>query len=248
MSTLHENIRGVVFAGGRGTRLMPLTANKSKQLLPVGDKTLIERVILQLVAAGIADVIVIIDERHASQFMDTLQDGRNLGLRSLSYVWQPQEGKGLPSVIKRVEHLVGDSKIICVCGDVLIEESLKQAVDDFRKQKDGARMTLVRAEDTAGYSPVVVGEDGLVDGIEPKDLTNHKKGLMDVGVYMYHNDVFGKIQTLKPSKRGETEIWDLNNIYIRSKEMHQSVIKGWWVDAGMNIETYKSTHERYEKR
>lgn len=239
-------MKGVILAGGRGTRLYPLTLTTSKQLLPAGSKTLVEHVLGQLVAADVKDIILLIDERHASEYMSIIRDGRHLGARSLSYVWQSPDGKGLPSAIERVQYLVGDSKFIAVCGDVLVEDGIAKAVANFATQGEGSRMALMPVNDTAGYSPVEI-EDDTVITIHPKRKSIHSKGLIDLGVYMYGPDVFDKIKGLTPSSRGETEIWELNDIYVQARLMNATVLSGWWSDVGTSLETYYKAAERYRE-
>lgn len=141
ITTRSREIKGVVLAGGRATRLHPLTLETSKHLLPIGDKPLVVRVIDQLLMAGVKDILLLIDDRFASQFMQVLKDGSDLGARSLAYVWQHPDGKGLPTAIAQVENLVGDGKFVVACGDVLVEKGIKSPVDDFMKQEFGARIT-----------------------------------------------------------------------------------------------------------
>ncbi len=249
MGDLHTNSRaitGVVLGGGRGTRLYPLTAETSKQLLPVGDKPMIVHVIQQLLRANIKDILLLIDQRHASQFMQLLQDGSHLGANSLAYIWQHPDGKGLPSAIQQVAPHVAGDRLAVACGDVLIEQGIEQPVKDFMNQPSGARMVAMRVEDSAGYSPLVTEGSRVVD-ILPKDPDAHTPGLIDLGIYMYQPDVFERIDTLTPSARGETEIWDLNNTYAREAQLGFTALEGWWSDAGSSIPAYLAAHQHYEK-
>jgi glucose-1-phosphate thymidylyltransferase len=247
IATNSLEIRGVVLGGGRGTRLYPLTAETSKHLLPIGDRPLIVRVIEQLLAADIKDILLLIDQRFASQFMEILKDGSHLGVRSLAYIWQPPEGKGLPTAISQVKPFIKDGKIIVACGDVLIENGIRNPVEDFIKQDTGARLTGVFAKDTAGYSPLEVNDE-IVRKILPKDKNRHEPGLIDLGIYMYHPDVFYHISHLIPSVRGETEIWDLNQRYADQGKLNVTVIDGWWSDVGGSIETYFEAYEKYKAK
>jgi len=247
ITTNSLEIKGVVLGGGRGTRLYPLTAETSKHLLPIGDKPLIVRVIDQLLEADVKDILLLIDERFASQFMEILKNGSHLGVRSLAYIWQAPEGKGLPSAIAQVEHFIKDEKIVVVCGDVLVEKGIKRPVEDFIRQNSGARLTGVSVEDTARYSPLVIDRE-TVRKILPKDENRHEPGLIDLGIYMYHPDVFHEICCLAPSSRGETEIWDLNQRYADRGDLRLTVIDGWWSDVGGSIETYLEAQRRYETK
>lgn len=242
--TNSREVTGVVLGGGKGTRLHPLTAETSKHLLPIGDKPMISRVIGQLSVAGIKDVLLLIDQRYASQYMDTLRDGADLGLRSLGYIWQDPEGQGLPTAIGKVAPHTGDGKIVVACGDVLIENGIKKPVDDFMKQRIGARIVGAHVQDSAGYSPLQTAGEQVTD-ILPKDSQRHQEDVIDIGTYMYHPDVFNRIPALTPSPRGETEIWELNKSYIPDGALEHSVIDGWWSDTGGSIAAYEEAHARY---
>ncbi|MEV5826888.1 sugar phosphate nucleotidyltransferase [Spirillospora sp. NPDC052242] len=237
-------VTGVVLAGGRGTRLAPLTARTSKQLLPVAGRPLVARVIDQLVRAGVRDVLLVIDERHASGFLDALRDGRELGLRSLAYVWQPSSAGGMPSAIARVEHHVRTDGLLVACGDVLIEGALRPAVTAFASRPDGARIVAARVPDTAAQTSLTVRGDRVV-ALGDKDPDRHEPGLIDLGCYLYHRDVFDEIRTLRPSARGETEIWDLNRRYARRGELAVTEVAGWWSDVGGGLDAYRAADARY---
>jgi glucose-1-phosphate thymidylyltransferase len=241
---VRDLVTGVVLAGGRGSRLAPLTDQTSKQLLPVGGKTLVLRAIGQLVDAGIADVLLVIDERHASQFMGTIRDGRALGLRSLAYVWQSPAGEGLPSAIAKVEHHVRTEKLLVACGDMLVEDGIAQAVADFAEQPSGARLLGAWVDDHAGYTPLRVDGDGVLEILD-QDRKRHAAGYMDIGFYFYHRDVFDRIKPLRPSLRGETEIWDLNRAYVRRGELSYTEVRGWWADVGGSLAVYRDADRRY---
>lgn len=240
-------IRGVILGGGQGTRLHPLTAETSKHLLPVGKKPLIFYAINQLLEANVKDLLIIIDDRHASSYMQLLQDGSYLGARSLGYIWQPREGKGLPTAIAQVRSFTQGGRMVVVCGDVIIEEGLASPVKDFTTQKSGARLVTTHTEDTAGYSRLDT-EDDTVLSINPKDKQKHLEGLIDLGVYMYNSEVFERIQNLAPSLRGETEIWDLNQTYIKQGKLHFSSVGGWWSDVGNSLENYSEANRRYGQK
>lgn len=244
---MDKKIVGIILGGGRGTRLYPLTSNTSKHLLPIGNLPMITRVMKQLTDAGVLDQILLIDDRFASDFMNIVKDGSDLGLKSLSYVWQPSEGKGLPTAISKIEGLVQERKMIVACGDVLIEEGILKPVDDFLNQKNGARLISTKVDNTSGYSELETHMD-RVSYIKPKEKTKNNSGLIDLGVYMYHSDVFEKIKKLRPSNRGETEIWDLNQAYADTKRLYHTTVNGWWSDAGGNIETYLKADEHYTNK
>lgn len=239
----HTGIAGVVLAGGRGSRLKPLTDSTNKHLLPVAGEPMVVHAIRQLVAVGIADVIVVVDDRQATEFLRVLRDGTHLGLRSLGYVWQPFPGRGMPTAIGMVEHVLRADKFLVACGDVLTDARLDKALAEFRRQDGGARMVGVWTEDTAGYSPLEV-HDGHVTAILDKDRTRHAPGLVDLGFYLYHHDVFDVIRRLRPSARGETEIWELNRHYAAHGRLRLSEVTGWWVDAGGGLDVYAGLRDR----
>lgn len=238
---------GVLLAGGRGTRLAPLTDRTSKQLLPIGGRPLAARVIDQLAAAGVRDVLAVIDDRHADAFLATLRDGRSLGLRGLAYVWQPPTGAGLPSAIAQVEPHVGDRPIMVICGDLLLEADLTSIVVDFLAQPEGARVLATRVPDTAGHTPLRV-VDGTVREVGDKDPDRHLPGLLELGVYLYRRDVFDEIRALRPSARGETEIWELNRRYAARGRLRCTEVTGWWCDVGGSLADYRAADRRYTRR
>lgn len=243
ISVENRAIQGVILAGGKGTRLQPLTNENNKQLLRVGDKPLVFYAIDQLVRADVRDIFMVIDERHGSQFMAAIRDGRHLGVERLAYIWQPAEGHGLPTAINRVEGFVRD-KFVVACGDVIIEEGITPAVEKFREQRDGARVVATYQEDSAGYSPLEVVDDRVVQ-IHSKDKGRHIPALIDLGCYLYTREVFDRIAALTPSARGETEIWDLNKTYVDEGTFHCTQVGGWWSDVGTSLETYCEAHNRY---
>jgi glucose-1-phosphate thymidylyltransferase len=241
-----REVRGVILGGGRGTRLLPLTREVNKHLLPVGDRPLIFYAVEQLLKADVKDILLLIDEQYASRFMEVLKDGSHLGVRSLAYVWQPPEGRGLPTAIAQVEPFCKDGKIVVACGDVIIENGIVKPVEDFMGQSDGARLVATEMENTAGYS-LLETDENRVFNILFKDAERHQKGLIDLGVYMYHLEVFERIRRLIPSQRGETEIWDLNNLYVKEGKLNYTLVEGWWADVGNSIKTYTEANRRYSK-
>lgn len=243
---ISNEIKGVVLAGGRGTRLKPLTDHTNKHLLPVGDKPLVYYPIEQLVRAGVKDIYVLIAAGSGSQFMEILKDGKHLGVNSLAYVWQPEYGPGLPSALAQVQSLTRDAKIIAVCSDVIIEDDLTRSVEKFANRTMGSSLVATCIKDTAGYSKLLTEGNNVLE-ILPKDQNNHTPGLIDLGVYMYHPDVFQKIKELTVSPRGETEIWDLNKTYILKSSLFFSQIQGWWCDVGGSLSNYQEANARYGK-
>lgn len=239
-------IKGLILGGGRGTRLNPLTEKVNKHLLPVGSKPLIMYAINQLVEANIRDILLLIDHLHADQFMKYLKDGSHLGIDRLAYIWQSPEGKGLSAAIGQAEPFIQDEKLVVVCGDVIIENGIQQAVADFVDQSEGARIVATSMNDTAGYSLLDLTPTH-VKKILSKDNNRHQSGYIDLGIYMYHADVFEEIRKLKPSERGEIEVWDLNEIYVKRGMLEYTAVQGWWSDVGGSLENYLEAHSRYDK-
>jgi glucose-1-phosphate thymidylyltransferase len=235
---------GVILAGGRGTRLAPLTDRTSKQLLDVGGEPMVVRVVRQLVRAGVRDVLIVIDERDADGFLAAVRDGTHLGLHSAAYVWQPATGAGIPSAVARAEPYLRADSFLVACGDVLLDADLSGFVDDFARQPPGARMLSYRTADTAGYTPLEL-DGALVTGLGDKEPERHGPGTVDLGIYLYRRDVFAEIRTLRPSARGETEIWELNRRYARRGLLQHTTVSGWWADLGGSAASYHAASRHY---
>lgn len=245
-SSSRQEIVGVVLAGGRGTRLRPLTKYTNKHLLPIGQKPLILHTVGQLINAQVRNIIVIIDDVYASDFMRNLQDGKHLGAESISYIWQPRSGPGLPFAISQLAPHVKANKIVVACGDVLVENGIKKPIEEFLDQHSGARLTAVQVPDVAGYSPLEF--DGKnVSRIGSKDKSNHTAGTIDLGIYMYHRDVFDRASAIIAGSKGETEVSDINMQYAREKNLACTVIHGWWSDTGGSIDEYLKADLYYTK-
>lgn len=222
-------MKGVVLAGGTGSRLFPLTKITNKHLLPVYDKPMIYYPIQTLVDAGIEDILIVTGGRNAGDFLRLLANGKEFGLTHLDYTYQEGEG-GIAEALGLAHHF-GDGHRICVIlGDNIIEGSIRQAVDDFRSQPSGAKILLKQVEDAERFGVAEI-EDGKILGIEEKPK-KPKSDLAVTGIYMYDETVFDKVQKLKRSDRGELEITDVNNAYIAEGSMTFSHLDGWWTDAG----------------
>jgi len=228
-------MKGVVLAGGLGTRLYPLTKITNKHLLPVYDKPMIYYPIQCLVNAGINDILIVTGGNSAGDFLQLLGNGADFGLRRISYAYQQGEG-GIADALKLAENFTEGEPICVVLGDNIIEGNIKQAVDDFREQGEGAKLLLKEVPDPERFGVATV-EDGKIISIveKPKQPTNN---LAVIGIYMYDPSVFEICTTLKPSSRGELEITDVNNEYSRRGSLTCEVLKGWWTDAG----TFESLH------
>lgn len=222
-------MKGVVLAGGLGSRLFPLTKITNKHLLPVYDQPMIYYPIQTLVNAGIDDVMIVTGGNSAGDFLKLLENGEDFGLKRLSYAYQRGEG-GIAAALALVEDFADDEPICVVLGDNIIENNIRQAAEDFRKQEKGAKILLKKVHDPQRFG-VPELDGGKVLRIEEKPQ-NPKSDLAVIGIYFYDSTVFNVIKTLKPSGRGELEITDVNNHYIKQGTMSWSELDGWWTDAG----------------
>lgn len=222
-------MKGVVLAGGLGSRLFPLTKITNKHLLPVYDQPMIYYPIQTLVNAGIDDVMIVTGGNSAGDFLKLLENGEDFGLKRLSYAYQRGEG-GIAAALALVEDFADDEPICVVLGDNIIENNIRQAAEDFRKQEKGAKILLKKVHDPQRFG-VPELDGGKVLRIEEKPQ-NPKSDLAVIGIYFYDSTVFDVIKTLKPSGRGELEITDVNNHYIKQGTMSWSELDGWWTDAG----------------
>ena len=220
--------KGIILAGGSGTRLHPLTLGASKQLMPVYDKPLVFYPLSTLMLAGIREILIISTPQDLSRFRVVLGDGTQLGL-SLTYAEQPRP-EGLAQAFLIGREFVGKDASVLILGDNIFQLVIADSAKAFEQQRDGARIILKDVEDPQRFG-VPVFEDGKIVRIEEKPGTPKSKYAV-VGVYFYDHTVFDVIKTLKPSERGELEISDVNNYYIQAGKMTYDVMKGWWTDAG----------------
>ena len=222
-------MKGVVLAGGTGSRLFPLTKITNKHLLPVYDKPMIYYPIETLVDAGIRDVLIVTGGRNAGDFLRLLANGKEFGLRSINYAYQEGEG-GIAEALALAEHFAENDRICVILGDNLIEGSIRGAVQAFEKQEKGAKILLKQVPDAERFGVAELSGDRVI-GIEEKP-SQPKSNLAVTGLYLYDQTVFEKCRALKPSKRNELEITDVNNAYIREGSMTFDYLEGWWTDAG----------------
>ncbi len=222
-------MKGVVLAGGLGTRLRPLTAVTNKHLLPVYDQPMIYYPIQALVNAGINDIMIVTGGNSAGDFLKLLGNGKAFGLKHLNYTYQEGEG-GIAEALSLVEHFSSGDPVCVVLGDNIIEGNIRNAVRAYRHQGSGAKIILKRVPDPQRFGvPELNGRK--VVRIEEKPQ-HPKSDYAVIGIYMYDGDVYDIIRTLKPSGRGELEITDVNNAYIDRGEMTWEELDGWWTDAG----------------
>ena len=222
-------MKGVVLAGGLGKRLDPLTKITNKHLLPVHDKPMIFYPLQTLINAGIDDILIVTGGNHAGDFLRLLGNGKDFGLKHLNYTYQEGEG-GIAEALALAEHFSDHQKMVVILGDNVVEGNIAQAVGSFDSQKEGAKILLKEVPDPQRFGvPEIV--DGKIVAIEEKPKVP-KSPYAVIGIYMYDSRVFDIIRTLKPSGRGELEITDVSNTYIREGKMTYDVLKGWWSDAG----------------
>ena len=222
-------MKGIVLAGGTGSRLFPLTKITNKHLLPIFDKPMIYYPIQTLVDAGIRDLLVVTGGRNSGDFLRLLANGKEFGLKHINYTYQEGEG-GIAEALALAEHFAEGSKICVILGDNIIEGSITEAVRGFERQERGAKILLKEVQDAERFGVAEIEEDRIV-GIEEKPARPKSKYAV-TGIYLYDETVFDKTRTLKPSARGELEITDVNNAYIREGTMTFSYLDGWWTDAG----------------
>lgn len=222
-------MKGVILAGGLGTRLFPLTKVTNKHLLPVYDKPMIYYPIRALINAGIDDILIVTGGNNAGDFLKLLGNGKEFGLRHINYTYQEGEG-GIAEALRLAEFFAAGEKICVVLGDNIIEKNIRGAVEAFRKQKGGAKILLKEVPDPHRFGVAELKGDRIVSVEEkPKEP---KSNLAVIGIYLYDTAVFDIIKTLRPSGRGELEITDVNNRYIEEGWMTWDVLEGWWTDAG----------------
>jgi glucose-1-phosphate thymidylyltransferase len=222
-------MKGVVLAGGIGSRLFPLTKITNKHLLPVYDKPMIFYPIQILVEAGIRDILIVTGGRNAGDFLRLLGNGKEFGLVHLNYTYQEGEG-GIAEALALAEHFADNHKLCIILGDNIIQGSIRPAMEEFMRQPKGARILLKEVADAQRFGVAEIRGDRIV-GIEEKPQ-QPKSNYAVTGIYMYDRTVFDKVRGLVPSGRGELEITDVNNAYIAEGTMAFSFLEGWWTDAG----------------
>jgi glucose-1-phosphate thymidylyltransferase len=228
-------MKGVLLAGGLGTRLLPLTRITNKHLLPVFDRPMIFYPLQTLINAGIRDILLVTGGPHAGDFLRLLGNGREFGLTHLNYAYQEGEG-GIAAALALAEHFAEGDRLCILLGDNLIEGSVAPAVERFARQPRGARIILKQVPDAERFGVAEI-RDGRIVSIEEKPA-RPKSDYAVTGIYMYDDRVFDVIRTLRPSARGELEITDVNNWYLERGELACELLDGWWTDAG----TFESLH------
>jgi glucose-1-phosphate thymidylyltransferase len=228
-------MRGVVLAGGLGTRLLPLTKVTNKHLLPIYDRPMIYYPIQALANAGIQEIMLVTGGNSAGDFLKLLGNGKDFGLKRLNYSYQEGEG-GIADALRLAEHFVDGEPVCVILGDNIIEGNIARAADAFREQQKGAKILLKEVKNAQRFG-VPILEGSRVVKIEEKPA-NPRSSYAVTGMYFYDAGVFDIIKTLKPSGRGELEITDVNNAYIADGTLTWDILEGWWTDAG----TIESLH------
>ena len=221
-------MKGVVLAGGKATRLRPLTKVTNKHLLPIYDEPLIYYPLQAMARAGIRDVVVITNPEHAGHFIQLLGSGREFGLK-LAYELQEEAG-GLAQAVSLAESFVGKEKMLVLLGDNIFTQDLRPSVERFSAEQRGAVIFGVQMEHPEQYGVIEMDGDRVV-GIEEKPAAP-KSHVVQTGIYMYDEHVWEHLKGLTPSARDELEITDLNNIYVNAGTMRCETLDGYWIDAG----------------
>lgn len=222
-------MKGVILAGGLGTRLLPLTKITNKHLLPVHDQPMIYYPIRTLLNAGIEDILIVTGGNNAGDFLRLIGNGKEFGLKHINYTYQEGEG-GIAEALGLAEYFAAGERICVVLGDNIIERNIIDAVESYRRQKSGAKILLKEVPDPQRFGvPMIDGK--RVIKIEEKPAAPPSPYAV-VGIYLYDQYVFDIIKKLKPSERGELEITDVNNAYIEKGELTWNALEGWWTDAG----------------
>lgn len=222
-------MKGIVLAGGLGSRLRPLTAVTNKHLLPVYNQPMIYYPIQTLVNAGITDIMIVTGGNSAGDFLKLLGNGKAFGLKHINYTYQEGEG-GIAEALSLVEHFAAGDPVCVVLGDNIIQGNIKAAVTAYKEQGKGAKIILKKVSDPQRFGvPLLDGK--RVTRIEEKP-SEPQSDYAVIGIYMYDGEVYDIIRTLRPSGRGELEITDVNNAYIERNEMTWDELEGWWTDAG----------------
>lgn len=229
MSKKISSIKGVILAGGLGRRLEPLTRITNKHLLPIWNKPMIYYPLKTLVDAGIKDIMIVTGGNNAGDFLRLLGNGQEFGLKHIDYTYQRGE-KGIADALSLAEHFTESSKIVVILGDNIIEKPIKKYVYRFIRQPKGARIIIKKVSDPHRFGVVQLKGKKII-GIEEKPK-RPKSNFIVTGIYMYDHRVFDIIRTLKPSARGELEITDVNNAYLKKSELYYDMLDGYWTDCG----------------
>jgi glucose-1-phosphate thymidylyltransferase len=236
-------MKGVILAGGIGSRLHPLTRITNKHLLPIYDRPMVEYAIEALVRGGITEIMVVTGGTHAGEFLRLLGDGHAHGIDRLSYAYQEREG-GIADALGLAERFAGGDRVLVMLADNVFERSIKSAIEHFEQQERGARIVLSREQDPEHLRHLGVAEldgDRVLRIVEKPESPPSEYAV--TGLYFYDPAVFEFLPTLSPSARGELEITDVNNWYIDQGAMEYDIAEGFWGDAGESIDAYYTVND-----
>jgi glucose-1-phosphate thymidylyltransferase len=236
-------VKGVVLAGGKGTRLYPLTRITNKHLLPIYDRPMVTYAVEALVGAGVREIMLVTGGTHAGEFFRLLGDGREYGIERLFYAYQEREG-GIAEALGLADRFVDDDRVAVVLADNVFERSFRPALESYEQQVAGARILLARIDDARHLRHLGVAEldgDRVLRILEKPDQPPSQYAV--TGVYLYDASVFQVISKLEPSGRGELEITDVNNWYVEQGTMAYDILEGFWGDAGESIEAYYEVND-----
>ncbi|WP_424766485.1 sugar phosphate nucleotidyltransferase [Paenibacillus sp. sgz302251] len=229
-------MKGIILAGGTGSRLFPLTKVTNKHLLPVGKYPMIFHSIAKLKEADIIDILIVTGKEHMGDVVNLLGSGHEFGV-TLTYKVQDEAG-GIAQALGLAEHFVNGDQMVVILGDNVFEDSIAPFVNNFKKQQKGAKILIQEVHDPQRYGVPQLNGDKIIS-IEEKPQ-QPKSNFAVTGIYMYDSQVFEIVKTLKPSGRGELEITDVNNAYIGANELSYDVLQGWWTDAGTHASLTKA--------
>jgi len=236
-------MKGVILAGGTGSRLHPLTRITNKHLLPIYDRAMVTYSIEALVSGGITEILLVTGGTHAGEFFRLLGDGHGHGIGLLQYAYQEREA-GIADALGLAERFAGDDRLLVMLADNIFERSIKPAVENFEQQERGARIVLSKVGEPEHLRHLGVAEldgDKVVRIVEKPETPPSEYAV--TGLYFYDPTVFEFLPTLSPSARGELEITDVNNWFVEKGEMEYDVVEGFWGDAGESIDAYYEVND-----
>jgi glucose-1-phosphate thymidylyltransferase len=237
-------LKGVILAGGKGTRLHPLTRITNKHLLPIYDRPMVTYAVEALVGAGVTELMLVTGGTHAGEFFRLFGDGHEYGIDRLFYAYQEQEG-GIAEALGLAERFVRGDRVIVMLADNVVEGSIRPAIENFERQERGARILLAELDEAEHLRhlgvPELDAEGRLLRIVEKPEQPPSSYAV--TGIYLYDEHVFGVIPDLVPSARGELEITDVNNWYVEQGTMEYDVLEGFWGDAGESIDAYYAVND-----
>lgn len=238
-------MKGVILAGGTGSRLHPFTKYLNKHLLPVGPYPMIYWSIIKLRDAGIKDILIITNKHHLSSFIELLGQGEELQVK-IQYQIQSNLGGGIADALISAKNFINSERFVVILGDNIFKDALAPYVQAFQKQESGARVLLKEEKDLSRFGVPQLDETNTRILAIIEKPTNPPSNYCVTGVYMYDPKVFDMIESITPSQRNELEITDVNNLYIKESQLQYNVLNGWWIDAGTHDSLYQANKCIYE--